>query len=71
MAFVHECDDDGNVLKILSIQENKTLWDLRMRECKDALGQAEFDCIVKDFYNNNDASFRDIDSESSSSGSSL
>ena len=42
-----------------------------MRECKDALGQAEFDCIVKEFYSDINASFRNTDSESSSSGSSV
>lgn len=41
-----------------------------MRECKDSLGQAEFDCIIKD-YGNIYASFNGIDYESSLSGSSV
>lgn len=40
-----------------------------MRKCKDSLGQAEFNCIIKEFYDDNNASFNDTDYESSSLGS--
>lgn len=50
MTIVHECDNDGNALKTLSIQEKKNIWDLNMRECKDTLSQVNFDRIIKEVH---------------------
>lgn len=71
MAIVHECDNDGNALKTLSIQEKKNLWDLRIREFKDTLSQDDFDRIINEVYVDIYTSFSDTDFESSSSGLSV
>lgn len=69
MAIVHECNDDVNAIKTLNIQEKKYIWDMHMKECKYALGQNEFDHIVKEFYGDINSSFSNTDLESSSLGS--
>lgn len=71
MPSVHECNNNVNVLRTLSIQERKNLWDFRMRGCRDILSKVDFDYIVKEAYNDIFASFSDSDSDSSSSGSSI
>ena len=69
MTIVRECKDNANVLRTLSIQERKNLWDFRMRGRRDTLSQADFDCIVKEAYGDIFVSFSDFDFDFPSLGS--
>lgn len=70
MTIVDACDENTKTLRTLNAHEIKEIWDFHVRGCRDTLTKDDFDCIVKEAYNNIFASFNDSDSDFSSSGSS-